>query len=161
MLAFGVSILGGLYGGYLSGALIKRGKSVGAARKTALFVCAVCVLPLVLMPFIPNLWGMVAVAALAMAAHQGFSANLFTVPSDLFPKAVVASVIESAARSERLWGGLLDQFVSHIVQWTHSYVPVFALCGSAYLLALLLLHLLTPKYAPRIRNTDGGTISVP
>jgi ACS family hexuronate transporter-like MFS transporter len=104
-------------------------------------------LPLVLMPFIPNLWGMVAVAALAMAAHQGFSANLFTVPSDLFPKAAVASVIGIGGALGAAGGGLLDQFVSHIVQWTHSYVLVFALCGSAYLLALLLLHLLTPKYA--------------
>ena len=148
MLAFGVSILGGLYGGYLPGALIKRGKRVGTARKTALFVCAVCVLPLVLMPFIPNLWGMVALAALAMAAHQGFSANLFTVPSDLFPKAAVASVVGIGGALGAAGGGLLDQFVSHIVHWTNSYVLVFALCGSAYMLALLLLHLLTPKYAP-------------
>ena len=100
------------------------------------------------MPFIPNLWGMVAVAALAMAAHQGFSANLFTVPSDLFPKAAVASVVGIGGALGAAGGGLLDQFVSHIVHWTGSYVLVFALCGSAYMLALLLLHLLTPKYAP-------------
>jgi ACS family hexuronate transporter-like MFS transporter len=100
------------------------------------------------MPFVPSLWWGVALAALAMAAHQAFSCNLFTVPSDLFPKVAVGSVIGIGGALGAAGGGLLDQFVSHIVLWTHSYVLVFALCGSAYLLGLLLLHLLTPKYAP-------------
>ena len=146
MIAFGVSILGGIGGGYLSGALIKRGKSVGMARKSAMLVCAVSALPVILMPFMPNLWCGVALAALAMAAHQGFSNNLFTVPSDLFPKVAVGSVIGIGGAMGAAGGALLDQFVSHIVLWTHSYVPVFGLCGSAYLLGLLLLHSLTPKY---------------
>ena len=148
IVAFGVSTLGGLYGGYLSGALIKRGKSVGAARKTVLFLCAVCALPIVLMPLVPNLWCGVALAALAMAAHQAFSANLFTVPSDLFPKAAVASVIGIGGALGACGGGLLDQYVSHMVKWTGSYIPVFSLCGTAYLLALIPLNLLTPRYAP-------------
>jgi ACS family hexuronate transporter-like MFS transporter len=148
IIAFGVSILGGIGGGYLSGALIKRGWSVGPARKTAMLICAVSALPIVLMPFVPSLWWGVALAALAMAAHQAFSCNLFTVPSDLFPKVAVGSVIGIGGALGAAGGGLLDQFVSHIVLWTHSYVLVFALCGSAYLLGLLLLHLLTPKYAP-------------
>jgi ACS family hexuronate transporter-like MFS transporter len=113
-----------------------------------MLVCAISVLPIVLMPVAPNLWCGVALAALAMAAHQGFSANLFTVPSDLFPKAAVGSVIGIGGALGAAGGALLDQFVSHIVLWTNSYVLVFALCGAAYLLALLLLHLLTPKYAP-------------
>jgi ACS family hexuronate transporter-like MFS transporter len=148
IIAFGVSILGGIGGGYLSGALIKRGKSVGTARKTAMLVCAITVIPIVLMPFAPSLWWGVALAALAMASHQGFSNNLFTVPSDLFPKVAVASVIGLGGALGAAGGALLDLFVGHIVRWTGSYVPVFALCGSAYLLALLLLHSLTRKYAP-------------
>jgi ACS family hexuronate transporter-like MFS transporter len=152
IIAFGVSILGGIGGGYLSGALIGRGKSVGTARKSAMLVCAIAALPIMLMPFMPNLWCAVALAALAMAAHQGFSNNLFTVPSDLFPKVAVGSVIGIGGALGAAGGGLLDQFVSHIVLWTHSYVLVFALCGSAYLLALLLLHLLTPKYTPAKLN---------
>src|SRR6185437_14420925 len=85
MISFGVSIVGGIYGGYLSGALIRRGKSVGTARKTALGICALAILPVILVPFIHNLWAVVGLVCLAMAAHQGWSANLFTVPSDLFP----------------------------------------------------------------------------
>lgn len=147
MLAFTVSILGGLYGGYLSGALIKRGKSVNVARKTALFVCAVFILPIILVPFVPSLWVTVGLVCLAMAAHQGWSANLFTVPSDLFPKAAVASVVGIGGMLGAGGGALLDMFVGHYVQWTHSYILVFAVCGCAYLVALLLLHLISPKFA--------------
>ncbi len=147
MLAFTVSILGGLYGGYLSGALIKRGKSVNVARKTALFVCAVFILPIILVPFVPSLWVTVGLVCLAMAAHQGWSANLFTVPSDLFPKAAVASVVGIGGMLGAGAGALLDMFVGHYVQWTHSYILVFAVCGCAYLVALLLLHLISPKFA--------------
>jgi ACS family hexuronate transporter-like MFS transporter len=148
MLSFGVSIVGGIYGGYLSGALIKRGKSVGTARKTALFLCALCVLPIVLVPFLSNLWAVVGLACLAMAAHQGWSANLFTVPSDLFPKAAVASVVGIGGMLGSLAGAGFDVFVGHIVKWTHSYVVVFAVCGCTYFVALLLLHLISPKFTP-------------
>jgi len=148
MLSFGVSIVGGIYGGYLSGALIKRGKSVGTARKTALLLCALGVLPIVLVPFMHNLWAVVGLTCLAMAAHQGWSANLFTVPSDLFPKAAVASVVGIGGLMGALAGAGFDVFVGHIVEWTHSYVAVFAVCGCTYFLALLLLHLISPKFEP-------------
>jgi ACS family hexuronate transporter-like MFS transporter len=148
MISFGVSIVGGIYGGYLSGALIKRGKSVGAARKTALLLCALGILPVVLVPFIQSLWIVVGLVCLAMAAHQGWSANLFTVPSDLFPKAAVASVVGIGGLLGAGAGAGFDVFVGHIVQWTHSYVAVFAVCGCTYFAALLLLHLISPKFAP-------------
>lgn len=148
MISFGVSIIGGIYGGYLSGALIKRGKSVGTARKTALLICALAILPIVLVPFLNNLWLVVGLVCLAMAAHQGWSANLFTVPSDLFPKAAVASVVGIGGMLGSAAGAGFDVFVGHIVQWTHSYITVFAVCGCAYLVALLILHLLTRPYQP-------------
>lgn len=148
MIAFGVSIIGGLYGGYLSGALIKRGKPAGRARKTALFICALGVVPIVLVPFLPSFWVVVALVCLAMSAHQGWSANLFTVPSDLFPKAAVASVVGIGGMLGAGGGALLDVFVGHIVEWTHTYIPVFAVCGSMYFVGLAILHSLTPKYAP-------------
>lgn len=148
MLSFGISIIGGIYGGYLSGALIKRGKSVAFARKAALFICALCILPIVLTPFVDNLWVSVALVCLAMSAHQGWSANLFTVPSDLFPKAAVASVVGIGGMLGAIAGAGFDVFIGHIVEWTHSYVVVFAVCGSAYFLALLLLHLMSPRFEP-------------
>lgn len=148
MLSFGISIVGGIYGGYLSGALIKRGKSVGTARKTALLMCALGILPVVLVPFIQNLWVVVALVCLAMSAHQGWSANLFTIPSDLFPKAAVASVVGIGGLLGAAAGAGFDVFVGHIVEWTHSYVAVFAVCGCTYFVALLLIHLISPNFAP-------------
>jgi ACS family hexuronate transporter-like MFS transporter len=148
MLAFGVSILGSIYGGYLSGFLLKRGKSVNFARKTALAVCVACILPIMFVPFVQNLWAVVALVALAMAAHQGWSANLFTIPSDLFPRAAVASVVGIGGMVGAGGGAVFDIFVGHIVTWTGSYVPVFAVCGIMYVLGLLVIQLLTPRLAP-------------
>jgi MFS transporter, ACS family, hexuronate transporter len=148
MLAFGVAAVGSIYGGYLSGALIKRGKSLNVARKSALFLCALCVLPVVLVPFVNSLPVVVGLVCLAMAAHQGWSANLFTVPSDLFPKAAVASVVGIGGLLGAGAGAGFDVFVGQIVTLTHSYVVVFAVCGSTYFLALLLLHLITPNFTP-------------
>ncbi len=148
MLAFGVSILGSVYGGYLSGFLLKRGKSLNVARKTALAICAFAILPIVFVPFIHNLWAVVALVSLAMAAHQGWSANLFTVPSDLFPKAAVASVVGIGGMIGAGGGAVFDLFVGYIVTLTHSYVPVFALCGAMYFVGLGVIHLITPKYTP-------------
>jgi len=113
-----------------------------------LLLCACGVLPVVLVPFIQNLWVVVGLVCLAMAAHQGWSANLFTVPSDLFPKAAVASVVGIGGLMGSGAGAGFDVFVGHVVQWTHSYVAVFAVCGSAYFVALLALHLITPQYTP-------------
>jgi ACS family hexuronate transporter-like MFS transporter len=149
MVAFGVAAVGSVYGGYLSGALITRGKSVGTARKLALLFCAFCVLPVVLVPFVHSLPVVVGLVCLAMAAHQGWSANLFTVPSDLFPKAAVASVVGIGGALGAGGGALFDLFVGRILEWTHnSFVLVFLVCGSTYFLALLLLHLIAPKYEP-------------
>jgi len=148
MAAFGVSILGSVYGGYLSGALIKRGKSLNVARKTALGICAIAILPIIAVPFIHNLWGVVALVALAMAAHQGWSANLFTVVSDLFPKAAVASVVGIGGMIGAGGGAIFDIFVGYVIKLTNSYVPVFAICGCSYLIALALVHLISPKYEP-------------
>jgi ACS family hexuronate transporter-like MFS transporter len=148
MISFGVSILGSVYGGYLSGALLKRGKSLNFARKTALAICCAAILPIMAVPFIHNLWLVVGLVSLAMAAHQGWSANLFTVPSDLFPKAAVASVVGIGGMIGAGGGAVFDIFVGHIITWTHSYVPVFAVCGCMYVVGLLVIHWLTPKFTP-------------
>jgi MFS transporter, ACS family, aldohexuronate transporter len=151
-ISFGVAAVGSIYGGYISGALIKRGKSLNVARKFALLLCALCIVPVMFVPFVHSLPIVVALVCLAMAAHQGWSANLFTVPSDLFPKAAVASVVGIGGLLGAGAGAGFDVFVGHIVAWTHSYVAVFAVCGSAYFVALLVLQLIVPKYTPaRIR----------
>jgi ACS family hexuronate transporter-like MFS transporter len=83
-----------------------------------------------------------------MAAHQGWSANLFTVVSDLFPKAAVASVVGIGGMVGAIGGALFQKFTGYMVEWTHSYIPVFAVCGSSYFVALIIVHLMTPRYTP-------------
>jgi ACS family hexuronate transporter-like MFS transporter len=116
--------------------MLKAGWSLNASRKGALLICAVSILPVLYAPYAKNLWVVVGLTGLAMAAHQGWSANLFTVASDLFPKAAVASVVGIGGMIGAIGGALFDIFTGHVVQWTHSYIPVFAVCGSSYFVAL-------------------------
>jgi len=148
MLAFGLAAIGSVGGGWLSGAMLKGGRSLNVARKSALLVCAVAILPVLYAPFAKNLWVVVGLTGLAMAAHQGWSANLFTVVSDLFPKAAVASVVGIGGMVGAIGGALFDVFTGHVLKWTGSYIPVFAVCGSSYFVALIILHLMTPRYTP-------------
>jgi MFS transporter, ACS family, aldohexuronate transporter len=140
-----MSDLGSVCGGWLSSAFIKNGWTVNRARKVAMFVCALCVLPIVVAASVGSLWLAVALIGLATAAHQGFSANLFTLPSDMFPTRAVASVVGIGGFGGAVGGMLIAMFTGFLLQWTGSYVPVFALAGSAYLAALLVIHLLVPK----------------
>lgn len=138
--------VGSVGGGWLSGAMIGRGKSVNASRKTAMLICALCVLPVLYAPFTKSLWVVVGLVGLAGAAHQGFSANIFTLPSDLFPHSAVGSVVGIGGLAGAL-GGLATQLaIGRIVQF--SYLPCFLYAGSAYLVALGVIQLLTPRWQP-------------
>jgi ACS family hexuronate transporter-like MFS transporter len=143
-----VSIVGSIGGGWLSANFLRRGKSPNFARKMALLICAVAVVPVVWAPFSGNLWVVVGLVGLAAAAHQGWSANLFTLPSDTFPKSAVASVVGIGGMMGAIGGALLQTATGHIVARTNSYVPLFVLACSVYLLALLIIQLLAPKLAP-------------
>ena len=120
---------------------------MNVARKMALLTCALAVVPVVYAPFASNLWVVVALVGVAAAAHQGWSANLFTVPSDTFPKAAVASVVGIGGMMGAIGGGLMQLTTGYVVHRTNSYVPLFVIACSAYLLALLILQMLTPKLA--------------
>jgi len=148
VIAYGISTIGSVYGGWLSGFFLRRGSSLNRARKTAMGICAVGVLPVLYAPFSHNLWIVVGLVGLAMAAHQGWSANLFTVPSDLFPKAAVASVVGFGGMIGSAAGVLFQLMTGYVVQWTHSYIPIFVACGVSYSIGLFLMHLLTPKMEP-------------
>jgi len=142
-----VSIAGSVGGGWISSILLKKGKSMNFARKMALLTCALAVVPVVYAPFASNLWVVVALVGLAAAAHQGWSANLFTFPSDTFPKAAVASVVGIGGMMGAIGGALMQTATGYIVNRTNGYVPLFIIACSAYLLALLILQMLTPKLA--------------
>jgi MFS transporter, ACS family, hexuronate transporter len=140
--------VGSVGGGWLSSSLIKRGWPVGRARKLAMLVCALCVVPIVFVSQASNMWVAVALIALAASAHQGWSANVFTMTSDLFPRRVVGSVVGIGGMAGAVGGMLIAKVVGYVLQWTGSYMPIFVIAASAYLTALLLVHLLAPRFTP-------------
>ncbi len=139
---------GSVLGGWASSRLLRRGWSANAARKATMLVCAVAVLPIVTVQYIDKLWIAVALIGLATAAHQAFSANLLTLPSDLFPRQAVASVVGIGGTAGAIGGMLIAKFVGHVLGASGSYAPIFAVAGGAYLLALLSLHLISPRLTP-------------
>jgi MFS transporter, ACS family, hexuronate transporter len=143
-----ISDIGSVTGGWLSSSLIRRGFSVNAARKCAMFACALGVLPIAAVYRISGLWPATLVIGLAAAGHQGFSANLFTLASDLFPSRAVASVVGIGGMAGAIGGMLIAEIVGHVLQWTGSYVVPFFIAASAYLVALLFIQLLSPALAP-------------
>jgi ACS family hexuronate transporter-like MFS transporter len=147
-IVYNASTIGSVGGGWLSGALIARGWSINASRKTALAVCAVCVLPVLYIPYANSLWVVVSILSLATAAHQGWSANLFTLASDMFPRTAVGSVVGIGAAVGAVGNALMQQAAGWIVTWTNSYFLLFMISGLAYLVALAVIHLLSPRLAP-------------
>jgi len=143
-----ISDVGSVAGGWLSSSLIKRGKSVNVARKTAMLVCAICVLPIIQAYRTENLWQAVLVIGVAAAAHQGFSANLFTLPSDMFPSQAVASVVGIGGMAGAIGGMLIAKVVGYALQWTGSYLVPFVIAAVAYPVAVAVIHLLVPKLEP-------------
>lgn len=143
-----ISDCGSVAGGWLSSRLIYRGFSVSAARKTALLVCAALVVPIVYTYRATGLWAAVLLIGLAAAGHQGFSANLFTLTSDLFPRRAVASVVGLGGMAGAVGGMLIAKTVGYVLQWTGSYFIPFLIAGLVYIVALGLIHILVPKFRP-------------
>lgn len=145
---YAISCLGSIGGGWIASFLVRHGFSHNGARKTAMLICALSVVPVLYAPFATNIWIVVAVVGLAAAAHQGWSANLFTLPSDTFPKAAVASVVGIGGMVGSLGGVLFQPATGYVVKMTGSYVPIFIVAGLAYLVALGVVQLLSPSLKP-------------
>ncbi|HKV37580.1 MAG TPA: MFS transporter [Blastocatellia bacterium] len=151
---------GSVGGGWLSGALIKRGRSVNAGRKIAMFCCALCVVPVVFASFTGNLWVAVGVIGLAAAAHQGWSANIFTLASDMFPGRAVGSVVGIGGTAGAVGGVLFSTTAGFVLKHNHAnYAPIFITCGSLYLVALLIVHLIVPRLEPAAVDGDGQAMA--
>jgi ACS family hexuronate transporter-like MFS transporter len=140
--------IGSVLGGWRSSRLIKRGVAVGRARKMAMLACALCALPVAGAMYASNLWIAVAVIGLACAAHQGFSANLYALPSDLFPRWAAGSIVGLGGFSGAVGGVLMSLYAANVLQVIGSYTPIFVFASVAYLFALLVVHLIVPRYAP-------------
>jgi len=143
-----IADIGSVAGGWLSSSLIKRGVSVNRARKTAMLICALAVVPVVFAAKASNVWIAVLLVGLAAAAHQGWSANIFTTSSDMFPRQAVGSIVGIGGMAGAIGGMLISKLVGYILQFTGSYLPIFIIAGSTYLVALLIIHLLVPKLEP-------------
>jgi ACS family hexuronate transporter-like MFS transporter len=143
-----VADVGSIGGGWLSSSLIKRGWSLNAARKTAMLACALAVVPIVLASGTSSLWFAVALVSIAAAAHQGWSANVFTIASDTFPRRAVGSVVGIGGMAGAVGGMMIAKITGYVLQSTGSYLPVFIIAGSAYLVALAIVHLILPRLEP-------------
>ena len=143
-----VADVGSIGGGWLSSFLIRRGWSVNAGRKTAMLACALAVLPMVFASGASQLWVAVALISLAAAAHQGWSANLFTTVSDMFPRQAVGSVVGLGGMAGAVGGMLIAKLTGYLLDATGSYMPVFLIAAFAYLVGLAIIHLLVPRLEP-------------
>lgn len=140
--------IGSIGGGWLSSRFIKRGMAVNRSRKLVMLICALCVVPIVFASQAGNLWMAVALIGLAAASHQGWSANIFTTASDMFPKKAVGSVVGLGGMAGSVGGMVFSASAGYILEWTGSYLSLFIISGSAYLIALGLMQLLTAKAKP-------------
>jgi ACS family hexuronate transporter-like MFS transporter len=153
---FALAAAGGVGGGWLSGKFMSRGWTLNKARKLTLLVCALAVVPIYFAPFAGSVWMAVLIIGLAGSAHQGWSANLFSVVSDTMPKEAISSVVGLGGFVAYFTGGFVNGFTGLILEKTGSYVWVFAYFSLMYLLSLGVLQLLVPNIA-RERRLIGPT----
>jgi ACS family hexuronate transporter-like MFS transporter len=157
-----VADIGSIGGGWLSSTFIKRGWTINRARKTAMLICALAVTPIVFVSNVKNLWIAVGLIGLAAAAHQGWSCNLFTTTSDMFPRRAVGSVVGIGGMAGALGGATMAVATGVILQSTgQNYTIVFMIAGTAYLLALTVMHLLAPRLdpVPDVESVPPGLFS--
>lgn len=140
--------VGSIAGGWFSSFLIQRGWSLHAARKTAMLACALCVVPIFMASRVTNLWIAVLLIGLAASAHQGFSANLYTMVSDTMPRKAVSSVVGIGGFAGAIGGMFIAKLVGYILEWSHSYAIPFGIAASAYLVNLAIIHAILPRFEP-------------
>jgi ACS family hexuronate transporter-like MFS transporter len=145
---FTIAIFGGVAGGWLAKKLIDHGWSLNAARKISLLACALAVVPVFLAPFAGSVWLAVLIVGIAGSAHQGWSANLFSLVSDTMPKEAISSVVGLGGFVAYFTGGFVNGITGHILEKTGSYVWVFAYFSGMYIFSLIAIQLLVPKIKP-------------
>lgn len=152
-----VADVGSVGGGWVSSALIKRGWSVNRGRKAAMLMAAVLIVPTMFAPRAGDLWTAVAIVSLAAAAHQWWSANLFTITSDMFPRRAVASVVGLGGFAGAMGGVVFQRATGYILEVNGSnYTPIFLVCGFAYVTAWAVIHLLVPRMEPANLDIADG-----
>ena len=146
---YGVADVGSVAGGWFSGFLMSRGMSANLARKATLGLAALAIVPTMFATRATTMWGAVAIVSVAAAAHQWWSANLFTTASDMFPRRAIASVVGLGGFAGAMAGVLFQRLTGHLLETTGgNYDVILIICGSAYVVGLLLFHLLSPRMEP-------------
>jgi ACS family hexuronate transporter-like MFS transporter len=141
-----IADVGSIAGGWLSSALLKRGWTTNRARKTAMLCMALAIVPTALAPRAGSMWTAVLIVSLAAAAHQGWSANVYTLASDMFPPSAVASISGIGGFAGAMGGVLFQWLTGRILDATGgNYASIFAVCGFAYVTAWVIIHLLAPR----------------
>lgn len=155
VIIYSATTIGSIGGGYLSSSLIKNGWPIFKARKTAMFIFAILVLPIILSRYAANIWQAVGLISLAAAAHQAWSTTIFTTASDMFPKKAVSSVVGIGSMAGSFGGILFPMAIGYILELNKQaghlsagYNIIFTICGCVYLLAWLIIHWLTPTMKP-------------
>ncbi len=161
IIVYSVSSVGSIAGGGFSGLLMKRGFTLNGGRKIALLVTAVCVLPIMFVPWMHTLsphsaWPAIGLFSLAAAAHQGWSANLFATPTDMFPSTSVSTVVGLGGACGAAGGAAFTWLVKEY--FSLHPLPIFLLAAFAYLLALAIFQILIPRLGPP-RAAEASTIA--
>jgi ACS family hexuronate transporter-like MFS transporter len=151
--------VGSIAGGWVSSRLIRGGMDVFPARKITLLICAVCTLPVFMAPQLNSMWLAVVLIGVAMAAHQGFSANLFTLVSDTMPRGAVASAVGLGGGISAIAGAFSAAVIGRVLDATgNNYTVVFFACASVYLIATLAVHCILPR--SRASMVTGPAVTV-
>jgi ACS family hexuronate transporter-like MFS transporter len=144
IIVYNVSAIGSIGGGWLPAPFRRFGLSSNYARLAAMLFCASLVVPIYAAAGVKSMWSAIALISIAAGAHQGWSANLFTTTSDMFPRSAVGSVVGIGGMAGSIGSALFAFFTGHVLQLTHSYASLFAIASTAYLLALIVLYVLAP-----------------
>jgi MFS transporter, ACS family, hexuronate transporter len=157
-----IADVGSVGGGWLSSALLARGWSLNGARKTAMLLMACLIVPTAFAPRASNMWAAIVIVGVAAAAHQAWSANVYTLASDMFPRSAVGSVVGIGAFAGAMGGVVFQRVIGRILDANgNDYGPVFAVCGGAYLAAWAIIHLIVPRLEPAPIGGDPGPLPAP
>jgi ACS family hexuronate transporter-like MFS transporter len=155
IIIYSTAALGGIGGGWLSYQFLKKGKTVDFARKTSILICALLILPVMLVTRTENVWVAVALIAIAAGGHQGWASNIFTIVSDLYPKEAVGSLIGISGFAGAIGGALSATFIGLLLEYTGSYFFIFLVASLVYTINWLIIKI----FIPRIESIDLKTLT--
>jgi ACS family hexuronate transporter-like MFS transporter len=157
LIIYAMADIGSISGGWISSALLDRGWSVNAARKTAMLICALCALPMIGASHVSSVWIAAVLIGTATAAHQGYSSNLYALVSDAFPSNAVSTIAGMAGTCGYLGAMLMSALIGYILTWRHqSYDIVFTMVGVLYLASIIAMHAIAPSFGAVELPQDSG-----